>query len=64
MEKSGYGSKAAAPVTKCLFLALSGQTTVDPVYVSDPLDLTSTLPADPQILSNRSCLTGTAGIRD
>jgi penicillin-binding protein 2 len=64
MEKSGYGSKAAAPVTKCMFLALSGQTRVDPVYVSDPLDLTSTLPANPQILSNRSCLTGSSGIRD
>ena len=25
LEKSGYGSKAAAPVTKCMFLALVGQ---------------------------------------
>ncbi|MFM2182835.1 MAG: penicillin-binding protein 2 [Actinomycetota bacterium] len=64
LEKSGYGSKAAAPVAKCLYLALTGQIRIDPVYVSDPLDISSNLPAPPMILANRGCLDGSAGIRD
>ena len=64
LEKSGYGSKAAAPVLKCIFLALAGEIEIDPVFVSDPLDLTSTVAAPPQLLTNRSCLGGSAGLRD
>ena len=61
LEKSGYGSKAAAPVTKCMFLALASQTKVDPVFVSDPLDLNSTVPAQPMQLADPSCLGITGG---
>ncbi|MFZ4719697.1 MAG: penicillin-binding transpeptidase domain-containing protein [Ilumatobacteraceae bacterium] len=64
LEKSGYGSKAAAPVTKCLFLALKGEVTTDPVFVSDPLDLNSTVPAPDQTLADATCLGGSAGVRD
>ena len=31
LEKSGFGSTGAAPVVKCMFLALSGITPLDPV---------------------------------
>ena len=41
LEKSGYGSQAAAPVVKCTFLALSGMHADRPVVQSDPLDLNS-----------------------
>jgi len=64
LEKSGYGSKAAAPVTKCVFLALSGEVTPDPVFASDPLDLNSTVPAPEMNLADTTCLTGSAGLRD
>lgn len=64
LEKSGYGSKAAAPVTKCMFLALAGDVATDPVYVSDPLDLNSTVPAPPKQLADTTCLGGSAGGRD
>lgn len=40
LEKSGYGSQAAAPVVKCVFMALSGVgVVVDPVQPAAPLDL-------------------------
>jgi penicillin-binding protein 2 len=64
LEKSGYGSKAAAPVTKCMFLALAGKVATDPVQISDPLDLTSTVPAPSRQLANPACLGGSAGIKD
>ena len=34
-------ARGAAPVVKCMFLALSGMTPLDPVVVSEPLDLDS-----------------------
>jgi penicillin-binding protein 2 len=64
LEKSGYGSKAAAPVTKCVWLAIAGKVTTDPVFVSDTLDLNSTLPAQPKQLADATCLGGSAGIKD
>jgi penicillin-binding protein 2 len=65
MEKSGYGAEAAAPVVKCMFLALSGRVVMDPVQISDPLDLSSTVPANPVQLSDGSCLTVAGnGVRD
>ena len=39
--------RGAAPVVKCMYLALSGITPLDPVNVSEPLDLDSTEPAPP-----------------
>jgi penicillin-binding protein 2 len=55
LEKSGYGSQAAAPVVKCTFLALSGITKLDPVVQSDPLDLNSTRAAPSIELADTSC---------
>ena len=48
LEKSGFGAKAAAPVTKCVFLAIAHQVKTDPVQVSDPLNLYSTVAAPPR----------------
>jgi len=45
LEKSGYGSRGAGPVVKCLFLALSDPSTLDPVSISEPLDPTDTVAA-------------------
>jgi penicillin-binding protein 2 len=45
LEKSGYGSQAAAPVVKCLFLALSDPTQMEPVELAEPLDLDATAAA-------------------
>jgi penicillin-binding protein 2 len=56
LEKSGYGSKAAAPVVKCMFEALSGSVRVAPVTPSDPLDVMSLVPAAPAELANSYCL--------
>jgi penicillin-binding protein 2 len=55
LEKSGYGSQAAAPVVKCTFLVLSGTTTTEPVELSDPLDLTATEAAPSQRVANPDC---------
>jgi penicillin-binding protein 2 len=64
LEKSGYGSKAAAPLTKCIFLALGGKVVLDPVQVSDPLDINSTVPAPSNKLRDTACLFGSSGIKD
>jgi len=64
LEKSGYGSKAAAPVVKCLFLALTDQVKTDPVVISDPLDLTSFQAAPSRSLANTFCLNGSSGLKD
>ncbi len=56
LEKSGYGAKAAGPVVKCMFLALSDPTRMAAVQVSDPLDINSTQVAAPQRLADPSCL--------
>lgn len=64
LEKSGYGSKAAAPVAKCIFLALTGGADLDPVLISDPLDVTSNEVAPPRVLDPARCLGGSAGGRD
>jgi penicillin-binding protein 2 len=63
LEKSGYGSKAAAPVVKCIFTALAGKTPggLDPVLPSDPLDVNSPYAAPAKALSDISCLGGYDG---
>ena len=58
LEKSGYGSQAAAPVVKCTFLQLSGLTQADPVVLSDPLDIESTEAAPAKYLRDTSCYKG------
>lgn len=47
LEKSGFGSTGAAPVVKCMFLALSNNPRVvlDPVQVSETLDTSQTVAA-------------------
>lgn len=46
LEKAGYGAWAAAPVTKCIFQAISGATPLPDVQPADLLDRTSTKAAD------------------
>ena len=59
LEKAGFGSRGAAPVVKCMYLALSGITPLDPVHVSEPLDLDSSEPAPPAAPVDTSCMTTT-----
>jgi penicillin-binding protein 2 len=61
LEKSGYGSQAAAPVVKCMFLQMSGLAPTDPVVLSDPLDTSSTQPAPARSLRDTSCFAGRFG---
>jgi penicillin-binding protein 2 len=58
LEKAGYGSQAAAPVLKCVFMAMSGKYKVDPVVVADPLNISSSVAAPPTYLRNPTCLSG------
>jgi penicillin-binding protein 2 len=58
LEKSGYGSKAAAPVVKCVFTALAERTHVDEVLPADPLDVNSLYAAEPKALLDDTCLGG------
>jgi len=55
LEKAGYGSRAAGPVVKCMFLQLSGIAPADEVTLSDPLDPAATEPAPENLLRDRSC---------
>lgn len=56
LEKAGFGSRGAAPVVKCLYLALSDPATLAPVEVSEPLDPTSDLVARPQPRVDTMCM--------
>ncbi|MBV1894493.1 MAG: hypothetical protein KUG57_10625, partial [Ilumatobacteraceae bacterium] len=58
LEKSGYGSQAAGPVVKCIFMQLSGIAPTDPVVLSDPLDPRSDVAAEQKILTDQSCYDG------
>jgi len=65
LEKSGYGSRAAAPVVKCIYTALAGKTTVAKAVPADPLDTASFAVASPQLLPNPLCLVGVgSSVRD
>ena len=65
LEKSGFGSRAAAPVVKCMFTALSGKINVPPAMPADPLDVTAVAPATEQLLRNPLCLVGSgSSVRD
>jgi penicillin-binding protein 2 len=65
LEKSGYGSRAAAPVVKCVYTALAGKVAVAPAVPADPLDIASFAVASPQLLSNPLCLVGVgSSVRD
>lgn len=58
LEKAGYGSQAAGPVVKCIFLQLSGVAPADPVVLSDPLDTNSIFAAPENELADQSCYAG------
>jgi penicillin-binding protein 2 len=58
VEKAGYGSQAAAPIVKCLFLQMSGLAPADPVVLSDALDTSSNRPAQPRRLADTECFNG------
>ena len=62
LEKSGYGSQAAAPVVKCMFLQLSGLTRDRPGRCC-PTRSTSTprVAAPPQTLADTTCWNGKEG---
>ena len=60
LEKSGYGATAAAPVVKCMFLALSKAWRVDDLVPADPLDTASNAAAASTRLRNPVCLVSTA----
>jgi len=65
LEKSGYGSRAAAPVVKCVYTALAGKTAVAPAVPADPLDTASFAVAPPQLMQNPLCLVGVgSSVRD
>ena len=65
LEKSGYGSRAAAPVVKCVYTALAGKVTVAKAVPADPLDTASFAVASPQLLPNPLCLVGIgSSVRD
>jgi len=65
IEKAGFGSRAAAPVVKCVFTALAGKLKVPAAVPSDPLDTSSFDVAPPQALANPLCLVGTgSSVRD
>lgn len=65
LEKSGYGSRAAAPVVKCIFTALAGKIQVSPALAADPLDIGGFDVATPQSLPNPLCLVGSgSSVRD
>jgi penicillin-binding protein 2 len=65
LEKSGYGSRAAAPVVKCVYTALAGKTAVAPAVPADPLDTASFAVASPQLMQNPLCLVGVgSSVRD
>ncbi len=56
LEKSGFGSRGAGPVVKCLFLGLSDITALDPVSVSEPLDLDSEQVARQMPRTDTACM--------
>jgi penicillin-binding protein 2 len=65
LEKSGFGSRAAAPVVKCLFTALAKRVKLPAIVPSDPLDLNMVTPAAEQTMENPLCLVGAgSSVRD
>lgn len=58
LEKAGYGSQAAAPTVKCMFLQMSGLSPSDPVVLSEALDTDTLVAAPPRQLADTSCYDG------
>jgi penicillin-binding protein 2 len=65
VEKAGFGSRAAAPIVKCIFLVLAGRNIATRAVPSDPLDPTGFAVAEPQRLRRPGCLGGAgSSVRD
>ncbi|HEY3484875.1 MAG TPA: penicillin-binding transpeptidase domain-containing protein, partial [Ilumatobacteraceae bacterium] len=62
LEKSGFGSQGAAPVVKCMFLALSDAVPLDPVVPSDPLDIENDQVAEPEVMRDTTCMDSTISL--
>ncbi|MEO6652639.1 MAG: penicillin-binding transpeptidase domain-containing protein [Ilumatobacteraceae bacterium] len=62
LEKSGYGSQAAAPLVKCMFMMLSDVIVPDPVEPSEGLDLDATTAAPSQRVGSTDCFVDQDGI--
>lgn len=58
LEKAGYGSQAAAPTVKCMFMQMSGSVASDPVVLSEALDTDNLVAAPPRELADTSCFNG------
>jgi penicillin-binding protein 2 len=58
LEKAGFGSTGAAPVVKCMFLALSQHPSVplEPVQVSETLDTSQNVAAEDLPDVDRGCM--------
>ncbi|MET0911134.1 MAG: penicillin-binding transpeptidase domain-containing protein, partial [Ilumatobacteraceae bacterium] len=56
LEKAGYGGSAAAPVVRCMLLALNGFEQLWPVLLADQLDVSATRPAPPKQMPSEVCL--------
>lgn len=61
LEKSGFGSRAAAPVVKCMFMALSNPALLPIPEVSAPLDVESDRAAVDWPRTDTSCMAGSDG---
>ena len=59
LEKAGYGSEGAAPVVKCMYLALSGVTPLDAPPIAEPLDITDDVAAHDLPRVDQSCMATT-----
>jgi penicillin-binding protein 2 len=65
VEKAGFGSRAAAPIVKCIFLVFAGRNPTTRALPSDPLDPTGFAVAEPQRLRRPACLGGAgSSVRD
>ncbi|WP_116998026.1 penicillin-binding transpeptidase domain-containing protein [Desertimonas flava] len=61
LEKSGFGSRAAAPVVKCMFMGLADQARLPIPSLSEPLDLDSDRAAVDWPRTGTECMAGSDG---
>jgi penicillin-binding protein 2 len=59
LEKAGYGSLGAAPVVKCMYLALSEITPLEPPAIADPLDVNDDVAAHDLPEVDKACMAST-----
>lgn len=61
LEKSGFGSRAAAPVVKCMFMALADPLRLPIPSLSEPLDVESDRAAVDWPRTGTECMAGSDG---